>query len=105
MGTPRLLVSPLLVQILHNREVTIGCCPVQWSQAILITRLQIHLRTLLHTLHIVQLSSFTCLHKAMTVGQVLGMVTATLGISQVQLPALRIGVSHEEHQEQGLNGC
>jgi len=37
-------------------------------------------------------------------GQVLRLVTTTLGISEVHVPAPRIDVSHEEHPAQGLNG-
>ena len=37
-------------------------------------------------------------------GQVLGLVTATLGVSQVQLPAPRIDASQEERPAQRLSG-
>jgi len=36
--------------------------------------------------------------------KVLGLVTATLGVSQVQLPAPRIDVSQKNRQAQGING-
>ena len=89
---PRLLVSPSLTQILHHREVTSACCPVQWCAATPIPRLHIHLCSIHHSLHNLQLASFACLKKATTMGQVLGLITATFGISQVQLPAPRIDV-------------
>jgi len=65
----------------------------------------IHLRSLHHSLHNVKLSSFADLKKATNMGQLLGLSTATPWISQVQLPAPRIDVSHKERPAQGLNGC
>ena len=82
--------------MLHHREVTIICCPVQWCPVTCVPRIQIHLRSLHHSLHNLQLSSLAGLKKATTVVKLLGLVTATLEICQVQLPAPRIGVSHEE---------
>jgi len=69
-----------------------------------ITRLQIHMRSLHHSLHNIQLSSLTGLNKATAMGQVLGLITATLGVSQVQIPAPRIDVSQKERPAQGLFG-
>ena len=89
---PRLLVSALLAQVLHNRDVTFECRPVQWCPAMVTSRLQTHPRSVHHSLHNLQISSFRGLQKATTIGQVLGLVTATLGISQVQFPAPRIDV-------------
>ena len=88
--TPRL--SALLVQILYHREATIECCPVQLCHAALTPRLQFHLCSLHHSLRNLQLSRFVNLNKANTMGQVFGLVIATQGISQVQLPAPRIDV-------------
>ena len=98
---PRLLVSPLSTHVLHRRKATIECCRYP---TIPTPCLQFHLRSLHHSLHNVQLSSFAGLNEAITMVQVLGLVTATLGVSQVQLSAPRIDVSHEEHPAQGLLG-
>jgi len=103
---PRLLVSPFLAQVLHHREVTIVCCLVQWCPIkinISTADIAIHLRSLHHSIHNVQLFILTGFNKATIVGQVLGFITATLGVSQVQLPAPRIVVSQEEHSAQGIN--
>jgi len=102
--TPRLLVTPLLAQVLHHREVTNDCCQEQWCPTILTARLQFHLRSLLHCLHNVQLSRFAGLKKAITMRQLLCLVTATQWISQVQLPSPRIDVSHEELPAQRFFG-
>ena len=86
--TPHFRVSPMLAQIQYNREVICECCqellsPVKAN----IPRLQIYLRSLHNSIHNLQLSSFAGYKKAATMGQVLGLITPTLGISQVQLPA------------------
>jgi len=69
-----LLLSALLTQVLNRREVTILCCPEQWYHAML-PRLQIHLRSLHHSLHNVQFSSLGHFHKALMVRHVLQIAT------------------------------
>jgi len=67
-------------------EVTLVCCPEQWCHAIL-PRLQIHLRSLHHSLHNIQFSIFTDLKKYVIMGDVLGFYIFSQGFSQVQHPA------------------
>ena len=91
--TPHLLISPLLTEIPHHKEVTPLYCPVQWSIATPIF-LQIYLRSLQCSLHNVPLSIFVGLKKASAMRIVLRFDCFILGVSQVQLPAPHIDISH-----------
>ena len=79
---------------LESRHSLLRCavvsCHTHHSRPCHTPRLQFHLRSLHHSLRNVQLSSPVGFNTATIMGEVLGLITTTLGISQVQLPAPRM---------------